>query len=90
MGFGFRLCCLIILSLCHERFAIEPLADSRMSSQILKRAGHNGIDPRGGEVMFTGNAPLMGNKRLNGRLFRISKRKEQDISIPDIERQFHR
>jgi hypothetical protein len=82
MQFGFTIVCLIILSLCHHGLAMEPLADSRMSSQILKR----------------------GDKKINGQLFRISKRegqdkhilfriskrKEQERIIPVLEGRFHR
>ena len=86
---GFRLFCLVIVSLCHEGLAIEPLADSRMSLRILKRAGPDWNDPRGVDVMFPGNDPLMGNEKINGQLFRIAKRKEQDRIIHVIGRQFH-
>ena len=61
-----------------------------MSLRILKRAGLDWNDAREANVMFTGNDPLIGNKQMNGQLFRISKRKEQETIIPDIERQFHR
>ena len=47
-----------------------------MSIRILKRAGSDWNDPRGVE-MFPGNDPLMGNEKLNGQLFRISKRKDR-------------
>ena len=87
---GFRLFCLVSLSLCHEGLAIEPLADPRMSLRILKRAGTDWNDPRGVDDMFGGNDPLMGNEKLNGQLFRISKRKEQDSINPNIQRKFHR
>ena len=90
MVVGFRLFCLVIVSLCHEGLAIEPLAGSIMSLRILKRSGLEGNDPRGGEVMFAGKDQLMGKKQKNGQLFRISKRKEQGSIIPDTKRQFHR
>ena len=89
MTVGLRFFCLVIVSLCHEGLAIKPLADPRMSSGILKRAGLDWKDRRGVDVMLTGNDPLMGNEKLNGQLFRISKKKEQDTIIPDIERPFH-
>ena len=87
---GSRLFCLVIVSLCHEGIPIKPLVDPRMSLRILKRAGPNWNDPRGVDVMFPGNDPLMGNEKLNGQLFRISKRKEQDRIVPDIEREIRR
>ena len=89
MDFGFRLFCLVIVSLGHEGVAFETLVDSRMSLPILKRAGLDCNDAGEANVMFTGNNPLVGNKQMNGQLFRISKKKEQDTIIPDIERKFH-
>jgi hypothetical protein len=84
MQFGFIVVCLILVPLCHQGLALEPLADSRMGIRILKRG-----DPREEQVMFTGNDPLMGEEKINGQLFRISKRKEQDRIIHVIGRQFH-
>ena len=87
---GFRLFCLVIVSLCHEGLAIEPLVDPRMSLKILKQAGPDWNDPKGADDVFGGNDPLMGNEKLNGQLFRISKKKDQDIIISDIENEYHR
>ena len=80
----------VIVSLGHEGLAFETLADSRMSLPILKRAGLDWNDPSEGHVNVTGKDPLSGDEQMNGQLFRISKKKEQDTIIPDIERQFHR
>ena len=78
------------MSLGHEGVAFETLVDSRMSLPILKRAGLDWNDAREADVMFTGNDPLIGNNQMNGQLFRISKRKDQDIIISDIENEYHR
>jgi hypothetical protein len=86
---SFRLFCLVIISLCHEGLAKEALADTRIFSRILKRTGLDWNDPIGADVMFAGNDLLMRNEQRNGHLFRISKRKEQDRIIRDIERQFY-
>jgi hypothetical protein len=71
--------------LCHHGLAMEPLADSRKISRILKRGGveWNGM------MMFTGNDLLIGDEKINGQLFIISKRKEQYRIFPVIARQFH-
>ena len=85
MKFGFRLFCLGILSLCHESFPSRHW----LIQEVPKRAGLDRNDPVEVQVMFNGNDPLKGNQNMNGQLFRISKRKEQDRFIPDIERQYH-
>ena len=87
---GLRLFCLVIVLLCHEGLPIKPLADSRIYLRMLKRSGLDWNDPRAAGVMFAGNDPLIGNEQRNGQLFRISKRKEQDSIIPNIQRKFHR
>ena len=92
MLFGFIVVGLMIGSLCYHGHGHQwaPLVDSRKSFRIPKRGGLDWNDPREGKVMFTGNDPLLGHKKMNGQLFRISKRKEQDTIIPDSERQlFH-
>ena len=89
MMVGFKLFCLVIVSLCHEGLAIKPLEDSNMSLRILKRAGPEWNEPRGVNSLFPGNDPMMGNEKLNGQFLRIAKRKEQDRIIPDIVSNFH-
>ena len=86
---GLRLFCLVIISLCHEGLAIQPMADSRMIVRILKRTGPDWNDLRGVDGRIPGNDQLMGYDKHNGQLFRIAKRKEQDRIIRDIERQFY-
>jgi hypothetical protein len=92
MQIGFKIVCLIIVSLCDYGHGHQwaPLLDSRMSFRIPKSIGLDWNDPREGHVNVTGKDPLLGDEQMNGQLFRISERNEQDTIIPDIERQYHR
>ena len=91
MQFGFKIVCLITVSLCHHGLGHQwaPLVDSRMGFRIPKQGGLDWNDPKEVQVNFAGNDLLLGDEKMNGQLFRISKRKEQDTIIPDMERQFH-
>ena len=73
MHFGFKIDCLIIVSLCHKGHGHQwaPLVDSRMGFRIPKQGGLDWNDPREGKVMFTANDPLLGDEKMNGQPFRI-------------------
>ena len=75
MQIGFKIVCLIIVSLCDHGHGHQwaPLVDSRMSFRIPKSIGLDWNDPREGHVNVTGKDPLLGV-----------------TIIPDIERQYHR